>query len=40
VLEELEQAAAAVPANPEAWDRLVRHIKDNATPLAALRQSA
>jgi chromosome segregation ATPase len=40
LLEDLEQATAAVPANPEAWDRLVRHIKDNAAPLATLRQSA
>jgi chromosome segregation ATPase len=40
LLEDLEQAGAAVPANPEAWDRLVRHIKDNAAPLATLRQSA
>jgi hypothetical protein len=40
LLEDLEQAGAAVPANPEAWDRLVRHIKENAAPLATLRQSA
>jgi chromosome segregation ATPase len=40
VLEELEKASASVPANPEAWDRLVRHVKENAAPLAALRQSA
>jgi hypothetical protein len=40
LLEELEKVAAAVPANPEAWDRLVRHIKENATALATLRQSA
>jgi hypothetical protein len=40
LLEELEKTAGAVPANPEAWDRLVRHVKENATPLATLRQSA
>jgi chromosome segregation ATPase len=40
VLDELEKAAAAVPANPEAWDRLVKHVKENAMPLATLRQSA
>jgi hypothetical protein len=40
LLEELEKVAATVPANPEAWDRLVRHVKENATPLATLRQSA
>ena len=40
LLEELEKAAAALPANPEAWDRLLRHVRDNAMPLATLRQSA
>jgi chromosome segregation ATPase len=40
LLEELEKAAPVVPANPEAWDRLLRHVKENAGPLATLRQSA
>jgi len=40
LLDELEKAAAVVPVNPEAWDRLLRHVKDNAAPLATLRQSA
>ncbi|HYV38689.1 MAG TPA: hypothetical protein VE988_23595 [Gemmataceae bacterium] len=40
LLDELEKAAAAVPANPEAWDRLLKHVKDNAAPQATLRQSA
>jgi hypothetical protein len=40
LLDELEKNAAQVPVNAEAWDRLLRHVKDNATPLAALRQSA
>jgi hypothetical protein len=39
-LEELEKTAASVPANAEAWERLVRHVKEHATPLATLRQSA
>jgi hypothetical protein len=29
-----------VPVNSEAWDRLLRHVKENATSLAMLRQSA
>jgi chromosome segregation ATPase len=40
LLDELEKAAALVPVNPEAWDRTLRHVKDNAAPLATLRQSA
>jgi chromosome segregation ATPase len=40
LLDELEKNAALVPVNAEAWDRLLRHVKANATPLAALRQSA
>jgi chromosome segregation ATPase len=40
LLDELEKAAAVVPVNPEAWDRLLRHVKDNAPPSTALRQSA
>ncbi len=40
LLDELEKAAEVVPANPEAWDRLLRHVKDHAAPLATLRQSA
>jgi serine/threonine protein kinase len=40
LLDALEQTSAAVPPNAEAWDRLVRHARDHATPHAALRQSA
>jgi hypothetical protein len=40
LLDGLEQAGAAVPANAEAWDRLVRHAGDNAAEGAALRRSA
>jgi hypothetical protein len=40
LLDELEKAAVVVPVNPEAWDRLLRHVKDNAEPSALLRQSA
>jgi uncharacterized phage infection (PIP) family protein YhgE len=40
LLDELEKSAAQVPVNSEAWDRLLRHVKENATSLAMLRQSA
>ena len=37
---ELEKAGASLPANAEAWDRLLRHVKSHAGPLAVVRQSA
>ncbi len=40
LLEDLDRISAAIPANPEAWDRLLRHIRDHAAPEAVLRQSA
>jgi chromosome segregation ATPase len=40
LLERLEQAAASVPVNPEAWDRLLRHVRDNAASIESLRASA
>jgi hypothetical protein len=40
LLDDLDQASADVPANPEAWDRLIRHVRDHAQPEAILRQSA
>jgi len=40
MLEELEQAGADLPQNAEAWDRLVKHVTENATEGAALRQTA
>ncbi len=40
LLEDLDRISAQIPANQEAWDRLVRHVKEHAAPPAALRQSA
>jgi hypothetical protein len=40
LLEDLDRAGAEVPANAEAWDRLLRHVRDNAVPEAGLRESA
>jgi chromosome segregation ATPase len=40
LLEDLDRAGADVPGNTEAWDRLLRHVRDNASAGAALRQSA
>jgi chromosome segregation ATPase len=40
LLEDLDRASADVPANAEAWDRLLHHVRDNAVAPAALRASA
>jgi len=40
LLEDLDRAGAKVPANPEAWDQLARHVRANAVAAAALRESA
>jgi hypothetical protein len=40
LLDELDHISGAIPANQEAWDRLIRHVRENAAPAAALRQSA
>jgi chromosome segregation ATPase len=40
LLEELDQAGAALPPNAEAWDRLLRHVRDHAAEEARVRQSA
>lgn len=40
LLTDLDQAGADIPANAEAWDRLLRYIKEHGTPEALLRQSA
>lgn len=40
LLEDLERAAADVPANTEAWDRLLRYVREHGSPEAALRLSA
>jgi chromosome segregation ATPase len=37
---DLEQAAASIPANAEAWERLLRYVREHGTPDAALRRSA
>jgi hypothetical protein len=40
LLEDLEQAGVNVPANPEAWERLLRYVREHAAADAVLRQSA
>jgi hypothetical protein len=40
LLEGLVRAREEVPANPEAWGRLLRQVRDEASPLASLRQTA
>jgi chromosome segregation ATPase len=40
LLEALDQAGADVPANGEAWDRLLRHVREHAPADAVLRRSA
>jgi hypothetical protein len=40
LLEDLDQAGASVPPNAEAWDRLLRHVREHAAEEARLRQSA
>ncbi len=40
MLEDLEQAGADLPPNAEAWDRLVKHVSENATEGASLRRTA
>lgn len=40
LLEDLDQASPEVPANAEAWDRLVRHVRDHGGPTTGLRLSA
>ena len=40
LMAELDQAGADVPPNAEAWDRLLRHVRDHAAEEARLRQSA
>jgi hypothetical protein len=37
---DLDRAGSDLPANAEAWDRLLRYIRDNETEPAALRRSA
>jgi hypothetical protein len=40
LLDDLEQAATAIPPNAEAWERLLRYVREHGTPEASLRQSA
>jgi hypothetical protein len=40
LLEDLDRAGAEVSPNAEAWDRLLRHVRENAVAEAALRESA
>jgi hypothetical protein len=40
VLEDLDRAGADVSAKPEAWDRMLRHVHENATAAAVMRRSA
>jgi hypothetical protein len=40
LLEDLEKAAGDVPPNAEAWDRLLRYVREHGTADAALRRSA
>ena len=40
LLDDLDHAGSEIPPNPEAWDRLLRYVRDHAMPEATLRQSA
>jgi serine/threonine protein kinase len=40
LLADLQQAADAIPPNAEAWDRLLKYVRDNGAAEATLRQSA
>lgn len=40
LLQALDAVSAEVPANPEAWDRLLRHVREHAIGGPVLRQSA
>jgi chromosome segregation ATPase len=40
LLDDLDRAGADVPANAEAWDRLLRHVRENAVAEGGLRASA
>ncbi len=40
LLDELHKASAAIPANTEAWDRLLKYVREHGAAEATLRQSA
>jgi len=40
LLEDLDRAGSDVPSNAEAWDRLLKYVREHETPQALLRLSA
>jgi hypothetical protein len=40
LLDDLQKVAAAIPPNAEAWDRLLRYVREHGTAEATVRQSA
>ena len=40
LLDDLQKAAAAIPPNSEAWDRLLKYVREHGASEALLRQSA
>ena len=40
LLDDLDRVSGDVPANPEAWERLLRYVRENAQEERRLRQSA
>jgi hypothetical protein len=40
LLDDLQKAAAAIPANAEAWERLLKYVREHGAAEAVLRQSA
>jgi hypothetical protein len=40
LLADLDSMGADVPPNAEAWERLLRHVREHAAPEAALRRMA
>jgi chromosome segregation ATPase len=40
LLEDLDHVGADIPPNAEAWDRLLRYVREHETPEAVLRQTA
>ena len=40
LLDDLQKAAAAIPPNGEAWDRLLKYVREHGAAEMLLRQSA
>jgi hypothetical protein len=40
LLDDLQNAASAIPANAEAWDRLLKYVREHGAAEALLRKSA